>query len=389
MRSQIKLATDTIERKDIDELKEWLSQEPIPQLTKGKLTIEYEEAYAKSVDSKYAVFVNSGSSANLLTISTLISDGALRNNKVVIPALSWITTISPVIQFGLEPILCDINLNDLAVDKDHLEDIFRKEKPSALFLVSVLGMSPDMDKISELCAKYGVILLLDNCEGQGSSYNGRALENYPAMSTCSSYFGHITSTVEGGMITTDNEDYYNKLKMLRSHGWDRDLSEEKRKELRKDNGITKFNQLYRFHTEGFNLRNTEIGAFFGLRQLKKLNLFIHARDANFRLYNSLIKNDYWKPTEKDNCRISNLGYPVISPKIDEIVEALRGNNVEVRPLISGNLGLHPFYSKRYGKKDLKNANIVDEYGLYLPNNQSITVEEIEFICEIVNKIIEK
>ena len=388
MRSAIKLATDTIDRKDIDELKEWLSQEPIPQLTKGKLTIEYEDANAKSVGSKYAVFVNSGSSANLLAISTLISDGALRNNKVVIPALSWITTISPVIQLGLEPILCDINLSDLSVDINNLEEFFRKEKPAALFLVSVLGMPPDMGKISELCAKYGVILLLDNCESQGSSYNGRSLENYAAMATCSSYFGHISSTIEGGMITTDNEDYYNKLKMLRSHGWDRDLSDGKRKELRKDNGITKFNQLYRFHSEGFNLRNNEIGAFFGLGQLKKLNSFIHVRNANFRLYNSLIKNDYWKPVEKEKCIISNLGYPVISPKIDEIVEALRGNNVEVRPLISGNLGLHPFYCKRYGKKDLKNANIVDEYGLYLPNNQSITIEEIEFICEIVNKIID-
>lgn len=197
------------------------------------------------------------------------------------------------------------------------------------------------------------------------------------------------STVEGGMITTDDESYFNILKMKRSHGWDRDISEEKRRELRKIQGTTKFNQLYRFHTDGFNFRNNEIGAFLGLRQLDKLGSFIEKRHRNFLLYNSLIENDYWKPVERENCVTSNLGYPLISPKLDEIVEALRGNNVEVRPLISGNIGLHPFYEKLFGKKDLPFANKADEYGCYLPNHQSLTEEEIKFVCDIVNRIINK
>lgn len=383
----IKLASDTIDRSDINALCEWLQQDPVPRLTMSSFTIAYEEKYSENAGSKYAVFVNSGSSANLLVAYTLMCDGALKNKKIVIPSLAWVTTISPFLQLGLEPILCDVNLQDLSADLNHLEDIFKKEKPCVFFLVSVLGLVPDMVAISELCAKYGVILLLDGCESQGSSLNGRRIETFASMATCSSYAGHNSSTIEGGMITTDNEDYYNLLKMLRSHGWDRNVSEEKRKSLRKQYGATKFNALYKFYHAGFNLRSTEISAFLGLRQLQKLQSFIEARSMNFKLYNQYIINDYWKPTEREGSFTANLGYPIISPHIDEIVEVLRGNQIEIRPLISGNIGVAPFMIDRFGKQEFPNVNKAEEFGCYIPNHQDLTEPQIKFVCDIVNRVI--
>lgn len=387
MNKPIKLASDTIDSEDIAALCEWLSQSPTPILTKNKLTVEYEQAYADHAKSKYAVFVNSGSSANLLAISVLLHDNSLRNKKIVIPALAWATTLMPCVQLGLTPILCDVNKTDLSVDLHHLEDIFKTEKPAILFLVSVLGMPPDMIAVSELCAKFGVILLLDNCESQGAAFNGRRIETFASMATCSSYAGHISSTCEGGMITTDNEDYYNLLKMARSHGWVRDLSEDKQKHYRKKHATSKFNSLYRFFVSGYNVRNTEIGAFLGLRQLKKVDEFIRKRHYNFLKYQGSIQNSYWKPSINPKSTIANLGYPIISPKIDEIVEALRGNNVEVRPLISGNLGQHPYWIELYGQCCLPFADIADSCGAYLPNQQALTDDDIRFVSEIVNNVI--
>ncbi len=160
----IKLVSDTINKQDIASLIEWLSQDEIPQLTKGKLTIQLEEKWANKLGTKYSVFVNSGSSAILLTLAALKWTSRLKNFKVVVPSLSWATDLSSPVLLGLEPILCDCNLEDLSCDLNKLEQIFEKEKPGALILVSVLGLVPNMDAVVELCKKHNVILLEDVCE---------------------------------------------------------------------------------------------------------------------------------------------------------------------------------------------------------------------------------
>jgi CDP-6-deoxy-D-xylo-4-hexulose-3-dehydrase len=195
---KIKLVQDTINQEDISELINWLSTNP--KLTKGPLTIEFEHLFSKWIGSNYSVFVNSGSSANLLMFYCLIYLNKLKNKKIVVPSLSWITDLSPVIQFNLEPILVDCNLTNLSCDLNHLEEIFINEKPSCFILVSVLGLVPQMDKIVELCNKYDVILLEDNCESQGSMFNNIKLGNFGLMSSFSTYFGHTMSTIEGGLI---------------------------------------------------------------------------------------------------------------------------------------------------------------------------------------------
>jgi CDP-6-deoxy-D-xylo-4-hexulose-3-dehydrase len=199
----ISLAQDTVDRQDIDKLIGWL--QTYPRLTKGPVTTEFEHKWAKKFGSKYAVYVNSGSSANLMMLYALIVAEKLRNKKILVPALSWATDLAPVIQLGLEPILIDCNLQDLSVDIDHLRVMIAKHQPSALLLVSVLGFSPNMDEIVKVCNETGVILLEDNCESLGTSFNNTLLGNFGLMSSFSLYFGHHLSTIEGGIIMTNDE----------------------------------------------------------------------------------------------------------------------------------------------------------------------------------------
>jgi CDP-4-dehydro-6-deoxyglucose reductase, E1 len=382
----IQLAKDTIDKADIKALISWLSTEPTPQLTKGELTEKFESEWAAYTGTRYAVMVNSGSSANLIGIYSLIASDRLRNKKVVVPALCWITDIAPVIQFGLTPILCDCNMTDLSVDIVMLEDIFKKEDPACLILVSVLGLVPDMQAIADLCEKYSVILMLDNCEGFGSKFNNKLLEQYALFSTCSLYFGHHLSTIEGGMICTNDWDLYNVLKMIRSHGWDRDL--EHKNEVRKINQVDTFQAAYKFYYLGFNVRATDLQAFLGSRQLKKAAYNNEKRYHNYNFYNYLVINKYWsapiRTLDSDEIFISNLGYPVIHPKRNEIVKALIENNIEVRPLISGSMGKQPFFVNLYGAVDFPNVSIVDQYGFYVPNHPYLKFSDIQKISQIIN-----
>ena len=383
--SKILLAQDTIDGEDMKALAEWLQQAPSPQLTKGALTVQYEEAYAKIVGREFACFVNSGSSANLIQISSLIELKMLKNKKVVVPSLCWATTISPIIQLGLEPILCEINLRNLGADIEHLEEIFKAENPSALFLVSVLGMPPDMEAIEFLCEKYGVLLLMDNCESALTLHKLHHIEKYGIMSSHSSYFGHNFATAEGGIVVTDNLDLFNMLKQQRSHGWGRDLSEARRRYLKTKHSVSDFNSLYAFYSTAFNCRNTEIGAKLGLLQLNKMNNVQYKRNRNYILYNSLIQNEYWKPQTLNTDTICNLGYPVIHPNRDKIVEDLIKNDVEVRPLISGNIGGHPFWVEKYGHVTFKNVQMTTDYGCYVPNHPFLHIDDIKKVSEIINK----
>jgi CDP-4-dehydro-6-deoxyglucose reductase, E1 len=380
----IRLVEDTIDNKDIDNLIDWLKT--YPRLTKGPLTEELEAKFAKWLGTKYSLFCNSGSSANLLMLYSLIEASIIkRSAKVVVPSICWATDLSPLIQLSLQPIICDCNLDNLAVDVDHLEQIFIEESPGVLLLVSVLGISPEMNLISELCQKYNVILLEDNCESLGSMFRNRKLGTFGLMTSFSSYFGHHISTIEGGFIGTDDEELYHILKAIRSHGWDRDLPKKVQKELRNEWSISDFDSLYTFYYAGFNLRSTDLQARIGLDQIKKIPNIAKKRENNFRLYHEKIKNQYWKIKPPKNSYISNFAYPIIHENKKRIVSNLIANNIEVRPLICPSIGTQPMYTKQFGKVVLKNSEIVDKYGFYVPNHPQLTEKNIDFICEIINK----
>jgi len=380
---KISLVKDTIDFNDIKKLISWL--ETNPRLTKGSLTTEFEKKWSEWLGVKYSVFVNSGSSANLAAIYSLLLSGKLKNNKIVVPAVSWVTTVTPAIQLGMEPIMCECDIDNLGLDINHLKTIIENDNPSAIILVHVLGFPNHMDEITKLCEENNILLIEDTCESMGSKYNGKLLGTLGDLSTFSFYFGHHMSTIEGGMISTNDEDLYHILLSIRSHGWDRDLPEKKQKHLRELYGIDDFRSLYTFYYPGFNLRATDLQAFIGIGQLEKLETIIQNRNKNYERYKNEIKNNFWNISPPENSFISNFSFPIITKNIKSLTENLIKNNIECRPLICGSINEHPFWYERYGKMNLPNSKLVHEFGLYIPNNHQMTNDEVSKIIRIVNK----
>ena len=383
MTEKIDLVKDTIDLNDVKRLITWL--ETNPRLTKGNLTLEFEKKWSEWLGVKYSVFVNSGSSANLASIYSLLLSGKLKNNKIVVPAVSWVTTVTPVIQLGMEPIMCDCDIDNLGLDINHLKEIIKNNKPSAIILVHVLGIPNHMDEILKLCKENDILLIEDTCESIGSKYNDKLLGTLGDLSTFSFYFGHHMSTIEGGMVSTNDEDLYHILLSIRSHGWDRDLPKEKQNSLREKYGVDKFRSLYTFYYPGFNLRSTDLQAYIGLGQLEKLDMIVENRNKNFIRYKNEIKNTFWNVSPPEGSFISNFSFPIITKNIKELTEQLITNNIECRPLICGSINEHPFWYERYGKQNLPNSKLVHNYGLYLPNNHQMTDEEIDKVIKIVNE----
>lgn len=379
----IKLINDTIDLNDIKKLTEWL--ETNPRLTKGDLTLSFERMWSKWLGRKHSVYVNSGSSANLAMLYSLLLSDKLKNRKIIVPSVSWATTVTPAIQLGFDPILCECDKDTLGLDLNHLNELILEHDPGSIILVHVLAFPCKMDEILSLCEKHSIILVEDSCESIGSTYNGISTGNFGLMSTFSFYYGHHISTIEGGMVCTDDDELYNLLLSIRSHGWDRDLDENAKKKLRTTNNVSDFRSLFTFYYPAFNLRSTDLQAFIGINQIGKIDGFSEKRNKNFKLYQSLIKNEFWKIKEFDNCFVSNFAYPVITPNIEDLTKELQENNIECRPLVCGSIGLQPFWVNLYGEKRFDFADVVHYNGLYLPNNQDITEEDIKLICNIVNK----
>ena len=381
----IKLVSDTIDKNDINSLVEWLSQDEIPRLTKGPLTIELEQKWAKKMRSKYSVFVNSGSSAILLTLAALKYHSKLKNNTIIVPGLSWATDVSSPMLLGYDTYMCDCNLEDLSCDLNHLEELFQLHSPSAFILVSPLGLVPNMDKIVLLCEQYNVLLLEDVCESMGSKYDDAYLGSFGMASFYSMYFGHHLSTIEGGFINTDDEELYHLLLMMRSHGWDRDLPEQIQKQLREEFQTSDFDSLYNFYVPGMNVRSTDLQAFIGLRAIDKLDNYSHKRRNNFHHYNNEIKNNILKLEEKQDDFISSFAIPIVHKKRNDIVKELQDNNIEVRPLIAGNMATKPMWYNENNIPSLPNCELVNEFGFYVPNHQDLTKDNINKITSIINK----
>jgi CDP-6-deoxy-D-xylo-4-hexulose-3-dehydrase len=379
----INLVSDTIDREDINALIEWLNKEPIPQLTKGTLAKELEKKWAFKCDTNYSVFVNSGSSAILLLLAAYKEQSGY-NPKIVCPALSWATDISSPMLLNYDIRLCDCNLNDLGCDLKELEELFKEFKPDIFLSVSPLGLIPDIDKILSLCKEYKVTLIEDNCESMGSCIGtGGMLGSFGHSSVFSMYYGHHLSTIEGGFINTSDKELYNLLLSMRSHGWDRDLEVTEQIKQRKEWNINNFEALYTFYYPGLNLRSTDLQAFIGLRQLDKLDIFVDKRNYNFRYYLKNIKDNILDIKERGY--VSNFAYPVVSLKKERIVKDLQENNVAVRPLIAGSIGKQPFWIKKHGNYKYPNADLIHNFGFYLPNHQDLTEKELDFIIEIVNR----
>jgi len=378
------LAMETITDADIDSLCEWLKD--YPKLTKGDLTLEFEKQWADYIGTKYAVFCNSGSSANLLMIYAAYHAGYIKNKKVAVPSVGWVTTIAPVIQFGMRPVMIGPDKNTFGMDLDKLEEICKVDPPGAVIFVQVLGVPHYKERLLELQKEYGFMLLEDSCAALGAQYSdGAMVGTLGDMSSFSFYFGHQLSSIEGGMVNTDNKELYDLMLMLRSHGWGKDLDSPTYQGLVDKYGVDDFHKPFTFFVAGFNLRSTDLQAFLGIKQMEKAAWTAQRRYENHIRYAENLKG-YVSFQEYGEHKPVSISFGALANSKEhrqEIVGRLVENKIETRIFSAGNLGLHPFWVERYGIFEDEISNLIHSTGFFVPNYPELTNEDIDFICQVI------
>lgn len=372
-----KLAEDTISNLEITKLSKWLIKSK--RLTQSRKVDSFEKNFSSYLSVKKSIFVNSGSSANLLIAQSLKESGLLKNKIIIAPTLSWATTVTPFMQLGYDVKLCDTNLRDLGLNTDHLEYLCKRFKPSLIILVHVLGHSNDMKKILKICKKYKVLLIEDTCEALGTIIERKKLGTFGIASSFSFYYGHHISTIEGGMVCTNNHSLANIMKSVRSHGWLRDFSLKEKNKIIKKNKISEFQSKFSFIYSGFNIRSTEINAYLGINQLKKINKISTLREKNYNIYKKHLKKFHYQ-----NCKsevLSNFGFATLVKNRDEVFKHLSKNRIECRPIIAGDISNQPFWKKTKKKQKFPYAELIHNYGIYLPNHSNLKKNDIIFICK--------
>jgi CDP-4-dehydro-6-deoxyglucose reductase, E1 len=354
----------------------------------NKQCAEFERQFAKKQKRKYAVFVSSGSSANLILIQSLLNLGLLKKGDAVgVSVLTWSTNVMPLIQLGLNPVAIDCSLNTLNTSPEELNKYVGKIK--GLFLTNVLGFCDNISEIKKICRQNKIIFIEDNCESLGSQAGGKLLGNFGIASTFSFFVGHHLSSIEGGMVCTDDEKLRDALVMARAHGWDRNLSVDKQKRLRRQNKIDDFHAKYAFYDLAYNTRPNEISGFIGNRTIKYWKSIINKRFDNYKKFQQAIEaNTDFMPL-KITCMdiISNFAMPVICKNIKifkKYHDKFSKANVEIRPVIAGNITKQPFYKKYVNiKRKYPNADIVHANGFYFGNNPEMTDKEIKLLCNLL------
>lgn len=360
-------------------------------LSFGKECQKFEDKFAKYQKRKYCVFVNSGSSANLALIQSLLNLGKIKKgDNVGFSSLTWSTNAMPLIQLGLNPIPIDVELNTLNVSSNKFLEVTKKYPLKAIFLTNLLGFCDDIDKIKQVCDQNKIVFIEDNCESLGTVYEGKKLGNFGLASTFSFYVGHHMSTIEGGAVCTDSQSLANMLRLVRAHGWDRNLSEKEQTKIRDKHKVNStFYSRYTFYDLGYNLRPTEINGFIGNIQIDYLPEILKKRNSNFlKIAPVIYKNiEKYYPIKWNHIDfISNFAIPVIckSKMIrDELVEKCNGK-VEIRPIVGGDMTQQPFFKKYVNKFIAKNSNarLIHKQGLYFGNNPELTKNEITEILNI-------
>lgn len=360
------------------------------KLSMGDECVKFENRFAKLHNYKYGVLVNSGSSANLLLIQALLILGKLKKgDKVGVSALTWSTNVMPIIQLGLVPIPIDVEKNSLNVNLENLVICHKENKLKAFFITNLLGFCSNLSEIVKYCKSENILLMEDNCESLGSTHSNRLLGTFGIASTSSFFVGHHLSTIEGGMVITNDDSLNDALLIARAHGWSRNLKSKKQEVLKTENNIDDFYDKYTFYDLGFNLRPTEITGYLGNNQINYLDDIISEREKNFKLFNKHAKsNKKFMQLDIMNLDIiSNFAFPLVFNNRDDYFEyrnRFMENGVEIRPIVSGNIIEQPFFNK-YSNRiyKLKNATFIHENGFYFPNNPDLTGEEKEFLIDLL------
>jgi CDP-6-deoxy-D-xylo-4-hexulose-3-dehydrase len=382
------LATSSWDNLELEAIQKVLDR---GRTTMGEFVEKYECEFAKFTGSKYCVMVNSGSSANLLAVAALFyrkHNPLKRGDEVIVPAVSWPTTFYPLYQYGLKIKFVDIDLDTLNFDMEQLEKAVT-DKTRLIFAVNLLGNSNDYSKIKQIIGSKNITLMEDNCESLGAEFNGKQTGTFGVMGTFSSFFSHHISTMEGGMIVTDDEELYQILICTRSHGWTRSLPKNNLISSPKSDNY--FEELWRFVLPGYNVRPIEMMGAIGLEQLKKLPCFLKYRRENAKYFIEKMKNEKRFIIQKEIGNSSWFGFSMlINPDFEverqPIIDILLKNNVEVRPIVAGNFTKNEvmkyFDYELFG--EMKNADYIDKKGFFVGNHHFDIKDKINYLIECLN-----
>lgn len=359
--------------------------------TQGKNVEQFEKEWSKWLGCEYSLFVTSGSTANFLLVSSIIEEyGLKRGDKVLLPSCTWVTNINPIIQLGLTPIFCDVNLENYSFDLDNLKTISEYHPDIKLvFVTHLLGIPAFIEEYRRIFPE--ALFIDDVCESHGCLDRGNNKIGKTSLgATFSFYFGHHMSTVEGGMISTNSKELYDLMKMKRSHGLAR-VSDQFEYYQKQNPEIEK---SFLFVSDGYNFRNTEFGAVLGLSQLKRLDAFIETRRKTYRRFVDIMSSK----KNRDNFYpiVYNKGnscfcFPFICKTKEiksKLISILNKYKIEYRPVVGGNLLRQP-YLKNYSiscKRENLNVDIIHENGIYIGNNQFVSKTDMNLLETILGEL---
>lgn len=383
------LATSTWDENEYEALQKVIDS---GMFSMGPKVKEFEEAFAAYIGSKYAVMVNSGSSANLAGVAALRYHSKyklLPGDEVIVPAVSWSTTYYPLYQYGLKLKFVDIDAKTLNLDLKQLRSSIGPNT-KAIFAVNLLGNPLNYEEIKQIIDDKSILLFEDNCESLGASLGDKKAGNFGVFGTHSTYFSHHISTMEGGVVTTNDEELYHILLSLRSHGWTRHLPVENKLCKKSDNP---FEESFRFILPGYNLRPLEMSGALGIEQLKKLPEIIDGRRKNAEKFVSMFSSIPGISIQAEVGKSSWFGFAIVveggKSQRDKIVAKLTDLGIECRPIVAGNFAKNPvvehFDFTTHGS--LKNADHVDECGFFIGNHHYDISEQLEKISSALNSLV--
>ena len=384
---EYKLASSTWDKKELDAIQSVIDKD---MYTMGDSVREFENNFSNFMNTKYSVMVSSGSTANLLATAALFftkNPKLKRGDEVIVPAVSWSTTYFPLQQYGLKLKFVDIDLETLNYDLKALEEAV-SDSTKMIMVVNLLGNPNDFDIINTIIKDKDIFLIEDNCESMGATFNNKQAGTFGVMGTFSTFFSHHMATMEGGFVTTNDEELYHILLSIRAHGWTRNLPKENKVSNKSDDWFT---ESFRFVLPGYNVRPLEMSGAIGVEQLKKLPSFIENRRKNAKLFVELFENHPDFIIQKEISKSSWFGFSLIiksssNLKRKDIINILQKNKIECRPIVTGNFVRNEVmkYFDYEVHEELKNANHLHDNGFFVGNSHKCLSKNINFLNQILS-----